>query len=95
MGHHVQARVLRAGVGGEEVPDRVGDGRGPAIFQGFDLQPAGDRRHPWPGLQGLSSERNHMVVSFAVVVCDRMTTALPAQTRAPGRCRAGGGLAWR
>jgi hypothetical protein len=31
-------------------------------------------------------------VSFARVVCDRMTTALRRADRAPGRCRAGGGL---
>ena len=37
-------------------------------------------------------ERNHMVVSFAGVVCDRMTSALsarrPSAGAMPGRCEA-------
>ena len=37
-------------------------------------------------------DRNDMIVSFASVVCDRMTAALSGADRAPGRCRAGGGL---
>jgi hypothetical protein len=38
VGHHVQARSLNAGVGGKEVPDRIGDERRDGtILQGFNL----------------------------------------------------------
>ena len=41
VSHHVQARILRPGVAGEEVPDRIRDDRRDgAILQGFDLRAA-------------------------------------------------------
>src|SRR5262245_7621245 len=42
-----------------------------------------------------SKERNHMGISFAMVVCSRLQwerQRIRRADRAPGRCRAGGGL---
>ena len=63
-----------------------------AVLQGFDPQPGGvspggslDRRRPvGRDFRERMGERNHMVVSFAGVVCDRMTTALSARRPSAG-----------
>ena len=77
-----------------------------AVFQGFEAgRCVAARGGPrlsgwrWPGVRAerrfCSQLGNDMVVLPSRLVCDTMTDTSRRADRAPGRCRAGGGLAWR
>ena len=101
VGVGVQDRLAQRAVAGVgQVQDREGAGDR-AVLQRFEprAEPGADgpRRHRPAGAWGRTaggpgSIGMTWVVSFACVVCGRMTTAPSGADRAPGRCRAGGGL---